>query len=67
MEFLIILIVLQMMVYQYTHSLKIIFYMYKIYFAVQTGEDSTEALGFNHTKRWVGILNSRSITQNVYH
>lgn len=57
------------MVYQNTHSLQsiLIFYMNKIYFAVQTGEESTEALSLNHNERWEGILNSRSKTQNVYH
>lgn len=53
MEFLVIFNVLQRMVYQNTHSLQsiLIFYMNKIYFAVQTGEESTEALSLNHNKR----------------
>lgn len=62
--------VLQMMVYQNTHSLKsvVIFYTNKIYFAIQTGEVSMEALILNHNKRWAVILNSRTPeSQNVYH
>lgn len=69
MEFLVILNVLQMMVYQNIHLLKsiLILYINKIYVAVQTGEYSTEALSLNHNKRWAGILNPRSKTQNTYH